>query len=705
MIFSIQRALGAKGARRCLGTSLILTFLSVTHAACPWANLDGAQDSPLNPHRKEWAATGEKYLRQLNENRDWGIPDGGYSAVTDDIIALLTDSKDFWPADFGNYGPFMIRLAWHCAGSYRASDGRGGCDGGRIRHNPELHWDDNANLDKALELLKPVKEKYGSKLSWGDLIVLAGNAAIQSMGGPVLGFCGGRVDDVDGSASLKLGPSEEQEAIAPCVSIGQDGNCTSPLGPTTVELIYVNPTGHMGVPEPSGSVHDLRDSFGRMGMNDAETAALTGGGHAFGKCHGACSSPPCGTGEGAGKGVNTFTSGLEGAWTTSPTKWSNQYFTNLLDYDWTLITGPGGSPQWEPKDSGIPIMMLTADLAFINDPSYKEIVERFANDITALEDEFSKAWYKLMTRDMGPVTRCIGDNIPAVQEFQMPLPTPPETLPDFSTIASDIQDMIKEKSISKDIAHLAYQCASTYRATDHTGGCNGARIRFSPEAEWANNMGTKETLATLSPIKEKYPDLSWSDLIVLAGNIAVESAGGKKMKFCGGRTDASDGKGSEFLAPRKYEPATVSVRDDMEVKGLSARQMVALAGRPSDMGDEMSNNFFKMLLLETEDMAASSRSAKFAAEHFALVKDPEFKAIVQEYADDEEIFLDEFASAWTYIMTADRYAGPTTNACTDVDHLSFMMDDTKSSSVSTSSTFWKFASFGLSSLLFAFISV
>lgn len=444
---------------------------------------------------------------------------GGYAAVSASILTSLTDSQDFWPADFGNYGPFFIRLAWHCAGSYRQSDGRGGCDGARILHDPELNWPDNANLKHAIELLKPIKEQYGSSLSWGDLIILAGNVAIQSMGGPLLGFCGGRMDDPDGFHSLRLGPTDEQEAIMPCEV---SGFCTSPLGPTQVGLIYVNAEGTNGVPEPSGSVSDIRASFKNMGMNDTETVALVGGGHAFGKAHGACLEPPCGSGDKAGKGENTYTMGFEGAWTTAPTTWTNQYFNNLLNYNWTKHKGPGGKWQWEPFNadgtSGAAIMMLTTDIALMNDTSYLAIVQEWAANITPLETAFSHAWYKLTSRDMGPRTRCLGDDIPPAQPFQRPLPDAPSTLPDFVAVRARVQALLHDTTVSNTIdpdtvgsgtqhtyygamfATLSWRCASTYRATDHMGGCNGARIRFLPENNWTSNAGMPAVIEVLQRV-------------------------------------------------------------------------------------------------------------------------------------------------------------------------------------------------------------
>eukprot|EP00929_Paragymnodinium_shiwhaense_P087977 TRINITY_DN4816_c0_g1_i1.p1 TRINITY_DN4816_c0_g1~~TRINITY_DN4816_c0_g1_i1.p1 ORF type:complete len:415 (-),score=86.19 TRINITY_DN4816_c0_g1_i1:286-1530(-) len=338
-------------------------------------------------------------------------------AVMADITKLLTDSKDCWPADYGNYGPLFVRLAWHCSGTYRESDRKGGCGGGRQRFEPERSWPDNTNLDKARSLLWPIKEKYGDGLSWGDLFTLAGTTAIQSMGGPVKDVCMGRVDSPDGTESLDLGPSPEQEKVAPCEV---QGHCKKPLGSTTVGLIYLNPEGPVAKgpdgtwapnPDPAESAKDVRDAFGRMGWNDEETVALIGGGHAFGKTHGACPKGPgpspkenitnpwpgmCGT----GVGKDAFTAGFEGPWTTTPTQWSNEYFRVLVKNTWEKHIGPGGHWQWRIKDASGPeagLMRLTSDVALLYDPEYKNICEKFAKDQTALDDAFASAWLKLMT--------------------------------------------------------------------------------------------------------------------------------------------------------------------------------------------------------------------------------------------------------------------------------------------------------------------
>lgn len=665
----------------------------VVNAGCPMGDKSNARSmSQVNPH----TTNNSHQQRQLAGNfGDYGIPEGGFAAVREDIKKFLVTSQDFFPADFAdtaggaNYGGLMIRLAWHCSGSFRASDGRGGCDGGRIRFEPELNWDDNANLNNALKLLEPIKEKYGSLLSWGDLIILTGTTAIESMGGPILGFCGGRVDNIDGSDSLVLGPSAEQEELAPCQSIGMQGQCQSPLGPTTIGLIYVNPDGPVTAPgNPVASGVDIRDSFGRMGFNDTESVALIGGGHAFGKNHGACPTPPCGEAPLEGIGPNTYTSGFEGAWTTKPTTWTNQYFSNLLNLDWERAVGPGGHEQWSPNGTDVPIVMLTADIALSADPEYRPISEEFESDISSLENQFAHAWYRLTSQDMGPRERCLNEdlaNIPPAQSWQNPLPMEQENaVVDYEAARSKIQELIDEDSNNiAAFSNLAYQCASTFRSTDHRGGCNGARIRFVPENEWEANTGTAEALSTLEVIKESVPTISYADLIVLAGQVAIEAAGDVKLEFCEGRVDAVDGSGSDYLAPRFYTPAVASVRDDIQVKGLTPMEGVSLYARPSSTSSNAGDNFTAAELARSATPNALSNvyfthllvgDGDFDEYEVALLEE-EFLPIVQQFADDEAKFLEVFTTAWTKMMVADRFDGPVRNVCSVKDTIMPAHDD------------------------------
>ncbi|KAI8826211.1 heme peroxidase [Fimicolochytrium jonesii] len=684
------------------------TTIQVADALCPILaardprlSIRNAAPAPLPPNHP---AVSNHFAAPVFETRDDAttyISKIDFKALEADIIKTLTDSKDFWPADFGNYGPFFIRLAWHCAGSYRSSDGRGGCDGGRIRFDPELSWADNANLDKARQLLEPLKAKYGAALSWGDLIAFTGTTAIKSMGGPTIGFCAGRSDDADGRASLPLGPSSEQEAIVQCPV---NGNCTYPLGPTTIGLIYVNPEGHMGIPEPSGSVPDIRASFGRMGMNDRETVALIGGGHSFGKAHGACTAGAgkCGTGPDQGKGRNTFTSGFEGPWTAHPTKWGNDYFDNLLTYNWTVFIGPGGHHQWRPaatdtvEPADAHIRMLTADVALLHDPSYRALVEEYARDRRSLEKDFSEAWYKLTTRDMGPVTRCHGPTVPAPRPFQNPLPARTAPLPNFSAVKSDIGRLLQTdkaaaacpgdgpngKYYGALFVELAWRCASTFRATDFAGGCNGARIRLAPEKDWPENVGINQVLDVLRPVKAKYGvELSWADLIVLAGQTALEKAGSKSLSFVGGRVDAKDGSNP---LPRTYYPnATIAAHDTLSLLNLTAAEYTALSARlrsptqQSRLGlgsktytrnpARLTNDYFKTLL--SHKWAPTGVTSKSGAKQYkavdaevfvtdadlALVWDGELRRVVEGFAGDEERFRKVFAQGWSKLMTADLF--------------------------------------------------
>ncbi|CAM9631088.1 unnamed protein product [Ectocarpus sp. 12 AP-2014] len=608
-----------------------------------------------------------------------------YQALQADITAMFSDSQDFWPADFGNYAPFMIRLAWHCNGNYRQSDGRGGCDGGRIRFNPERSWADNTNLDKSLTLLQPIKLKYGDAVSWGDLITLTDNEAIRSMGGPVLGFCAGRQDDASGVDSLELGPSPEQEAVAPCAV---NGTCEAPLGTSTVGLIYVNPEGPLGVPDPVGSASQICDVFGRMGMNDSETVALIGGGHAFGECApwpGTCGDANSTT---LGRAENTFTSGFEGQWTVEPLVWDDEYFKDLLEYDWWFSILKEGATETEDE---IPdIIMLTSDIALLNDPEYLTLVELFASDQAALDEAFAASWYKLTSRDMGQFQRCVGTDVAPPQDFQQPLPEAPADLPDSDGAASAIVSVLSsDPSYPALFVTLAWQCASTFRATDYLGGCNGARIRFSPEKDWAGNQGLDEVLSLLEPVRDEYPDMSYADLIVLSGNLALDI---DDLPFCAGRVDAAEGDDLiSVLEPREYDDVIVGVHDRAKIMGLSVPQAVALAGRPRsashmvtlgfsgsytvEENPALSNAFYTTLLTETWEEVPDSGGLEYQAvgtpgmyalaTDLALVWDPELKAQTVVYAEDNTEFLKEFASAWTAVMIADRYDGPTGNVCED----------------------------------------
>jgi catalase-peroxidase len=433
----------------------------------------------------------------------------------------------------------------------------------------------------------------------------------------------------------------------------------------------VNATG-----DPVASGVDIRQAFERMGFNDTETVALIGGGHAFGKAHGACPNPPCGEEPFIGIGPNTWTEGFEGAWTTTPTTWSNEFFFHLLTLEWEIGVGPGGKIQWAPVGglgphaTRLDVMMLTTDIALRDDPDYLPISEEFLNNITSLETHFAHAWYRLVSRDLGPRDRCINENpndIPPAQWWQYPLPTAGvlEAAVDYIGARALIQEMIdSDRNFIAAFSNLALRCASTFRATDYRGGCNGARIRHSPEIEWPENEGAHVALHVLEDVKEKIQNISYADLIVLAGQTALESAGDIRLSFCGGRVDAPDGAGSQDLAPRYYTPAVVSIRDDMAVKGLSSEEGVALFAMPSAEDsmiaigrsvphNALSNQYFIDLLAEDGD---------FDEYDLALLQD-EFLPIVQLYASENDHFLTMFSAAWTKLMNADRFDGPFGNLC------------------------------------------
>jgi len=640
-----------------------------------------------------------------------------YDAVKEDIRQLLTTSQPFWPADASpdgpNYGPFFIRLAWHCTGSYRNSDGRGGCDGGNMRFEPVRSWPDNTNLDKALRLLEPIKTKYGAALSWGDLIVLTGNTAIESMGGPVLGFCGGRIDEVDGSESWELGPTAIQQEIAPC---DVNGQCQPPLGTDTVGLIYVNPEGVMARHIPSESAPEIRQVFARMDMNDSETVSLIGGGHAFGRTHGAC---PAGAGPSPKEDPynpwpglcpnGTFTSGLNGPWTATPTWWGNDYFRNLLSYKYELVSTPGGAKQFEPvSGQGAPsIMMLTTDMALLEDVSYKALVKEFASSLSRLDNAFMHSWYKLTTRDMGPVTRCVGDDVPPAQPFQYPLPVTTPSDDDINTARTLIQNSLYNGGAFSDPVNgrsyegalyiqLAWQSASTFRHTDYRGGADGATIRFPPQSQWTVNKGMDQVLQQLAPIKAQLGDaVSWADLIVLAGNVAIENASNNySVYFCPGRGDATDGTRASGLQPRSYitDPIRSAV-DNMRVMGFTPEEFVALAGRPRSPAymkglgysgswmvnvDHFGNDYFVTLLnhtwvvsngqnatrpTTTQEYKAADADLYITGADLAILASPMYRSIAENFAHSNDLFLHHFAFAWAKLMNADRFNGPWGNLC------------------------------------------
>lgn len=503
------------------------------------------------------------------------------NALKKDIEAVMTTSQDWWPADYGHYGPLFIRMAWHSAGTYRIADGRGGAGAGTQRFAPLDSWPDNVSLDKARRLLWPIKQKYGRKLSWADLMVFTGNCALESMGFKTFGFAGGREDVWEPPTDIYWGP--ESEWLGDKRYTG-DRVLENPLGAVQMGLIYVNPEGPNGKPDPVAAARDIRETFGRMAMNDEETVALIAGGHTFGKAHGAASAAQyCGPDPeaasieeqglgwknsfGTGKGGDTITSGLEGAWTTNPVKWDNGYFENLFGYDWELGKGPGGAWQWHPKEAAakgtVPDahdpskkhapMMFTTDLALKMDPIYAPIAKRFHKNPGELATAFAKAWYKLTHRDMGPVSRCLGPWVPEAQLWQDPVPKVDHELIGAQDIAQLKAKILASGLSTSQLVTTAWASASTFRGTDKRGGANGARIRLAPQKDWEVNQPAElaKVLPSLEKIQKEFNSaqsgkkkVSLADVIVLGGCAAVEAAAKKgghdvQVPFSPGRTDAS----------------------------------------------------------------------------------------------------------------------------------------------------------------------
>ena len=556
-----------------------------------------------------------------------------YAAVKRDLTALMTDSQPWWPADYGHYGPFFIRMAWHSAGTYRTGDGRGGASSGGQRFAPLNSWPDNGNLDKARRLLWPIKQKYGAGLSWADLMILAGNVAIESMGGPVFGFGGGRADRWEPEKDIYWGTEEEW------LGRGRyDGNevLENPLAAVQMGLIYVNPEGPAGVPNPVGSGRDIRETFARMGMNDEETVALTAGGHTFGKAHGAGDASLVGKEpEGSdiaqqgfgwasthesGVGDHAITSGIEGAWTPHPTRWDGEYFHMLLDYEYELVRSPAGAQQWQPvgqkpedlapgahsPERRLPTMMTTADMAMKIDPEYRKISERFRDHPDQFADAFARAWFKLCHRDMGPKARYLGPDVPA-EDLVWQDPIPAATGPTIAAadIAGLKQAILASDLSVADLVSTAWASASTYRGSDHRGGANGARIRLAPQKDWDVNDPARlaRVLGVLDGIKAGFDGtggktVSIADLIVLGGSVGIEKAArdaghAVEVPFTPGRADASqdqtDVEGFAVIEPRadgfrnylqvKFSvPTEELLIDRAQLLRLTAPQMTVLVG-------------------------------------------------------------------------------------------------------------------------------
>ncbi len=676
----------------------------------------------------------------LGEDFDYrkAVQDLDVSAVKQDVVDVMRTSQEWWPADWGHYGGLFIRLSWHAAGTYRSADGRGGAGKGEQRFAPLNSWPDNANLDKARRLLMPVKQKYGRSLSWADLLVLAGNVAHDDMGLKTFGFAFGREDSWQpteifwGQEDTWLGDERYSGAQTPLDLSEGD------LAAVTMGLIYVNPEGPQGRPDPLASAHDIRLTFARMGMNDTETVALIAGGHTFGKSHGAgdpnlvgpepegCPVHNGGLGWinqfGTGKGADTITSGLEGAWTQHPTTWDNGYFDNLFGFEWELTTSPAGAKQWAPKEAAAqelvpdahiagkmnPPMMATTDIALIADPEYRVISERFHNDLDYFADQYARAWFKLLHRDMGPKSRYLGPDVPTeVLIWQDPVPAVDHPL----VSASDVEDLKRAVLAAglpiSELVHTAWSAAASFRSTDKRGGANGARLRLEPQASWLVNAGTQDVITALDEVrKASGKQISLADMIVLGGCAAVERAaadGGVSVTvpFTPGRTDATqemtDIEGMAWLELRadgfrnwvqpdaKLSAETLLV-DRAYNLDLTAKEMTVLVGGLRVLGANtggsahgvftddvgvLSQDFFRNLLdlgvqwstSRDTDGVYEARDAGGNVVRTATAVDLVFGsnailrgiAEVYSFEDSKDKFVADFVDAWDKVMMLDRY--------------------------------------------------
>ena len=648
-----------------------------------------------------------------------------YAGLKADLHALMTDSQDWWPADYGHYGPFFIRMTWHAAGTYRTGDGRGGGATGAQRFAPLNSWPDNGNLDKARRLLWPIKKKYGNAISWADLLILTGQIAIESMGGPVLGFGGGRPDIWQPEDDTYWGSEDEWLGDNRYGDTRQD--LENPLAAVQIGLIYVNPQGPNANPDPLLSAQDIRETFSRMAMNDEETVALAAGGHTFGKAHGAGPEDHKGpepeganleeqgfgwtSDYGSGVGRDTITSGIEGAWTSNPIKWDNGYFDMLFKYenDWVLEKSPAGAHQWTPANQEeadmapdaedpsikVPTMMTTADMAMIRDPEYRKISKRFHENPEVFADAFSRAWFKLLHRDMGPKARYLGPDVPD-EDF---IWQDPVTAGSTSYDADALKEAIKGSGLSvAEMVETAWASASTYRGSDMRGGANGARIRLAPQKDWEANKPAQlaKVLSVLEPLAAAH-GASVADTIVLAGNAGIEMASGASVPFSPGRGDATeeqtDAASFDVLQPvscgfRNFLLKNYAVTpeemmlDKAQLLGLSAPEMTVLVGGLRSLGvssDErglwsdgktLDTSFFSTLLdmnvawtpTGSNSYQAKDRSTGAdvrTATRYDLVfgSNSQLRAIAEVYAQDDnnDKFVADFIAAWNKVMNAGRF--------------------------------------------------
>ncbi len=646
-----------------------------------------------------------------------------YKALKQDLYDLMTDSQEWWPADYGHYGPFFVRLTWHAAGTYRIGDGRGGAGTGAQRFSPLNSWPDNGNLDKARRLLWPIKQKYGKQLSWADLLVLAGNAAIESMGGKTFGFGGGREDIWHPEEDIYWGPEEEMLGNNRYVG---ERLLNNPLAAVQMGLIYVNPQGPDGNPDPKKSAHDIRETFGRMAMNDYETVALIAGGHTFGKCHGAGDDGLVGVGPedapmeqqqfgwksgfGKGMGRDAITSGLEGPWTKNPAQWDNGYFENLFKYEYELVKSPAGAYQWHPVDLEeenhapdvedpnlkVTTIMLTSDLALREDPEYRKVSLHFKDNPDEFADAFARAWFKLLHRDMGPKNRYLGPEVPKEDLiWQDPVPAGNS---DYDVAKA--KELINGCDLSiQEMIEVAWASASTFRNSDLRGGANGARIRFEPMKSWQSNDKAllDKALDLYTNIAEQV-NASVADIIVLAGNVAIENASGVEVPFLAGRGDATeeqtDAESFKVLEPladgfRNYQKTEYSVSpeemlvDKSQLLGLTAHEMTVLVGGMRSLGitkdnlgnfsednNKLDNEFFKKLLDMNvswrpngnnayEGVDKTSGEVVRTASRVDLVfgSNSQLRSLAEVYASDDanDKFVNDFIAAWNKVMNADRF--------------------------------------------------
>ncbi|MDJ0952244.1 MAG: catalase/peroxidase HPI [Acidimicrobiia bacterium] len=686
-------------------------------------------------------------LRVLNQNSPLIDPMGeefdyaaefaslDYAALKQDLADLMTDSQEWWPADFGHYGPLMIRMTWHSAGTYRTYDGRGGGGSGMQRFAPLNSWPDNANLDKARRLLWPIKQKYGKKISWADLMILAGNVALETMGFKTFGFGGGRADVWETEEDTYWGPETTWLGDE---RYSGDRELANPLGAVQMGLIYVNPEGPNGQPSALAAARDIRETFARMAMNDEETVALIAGGHTFGKTHGAVEDRYVGpepegasleeqglgwkNSYGSGKGGDTYTSGLEGTWTPTPITWDNSYFETLFAYDWDLVKSPAGAWQWVPTDPEAhtlvedahdpdkkhPPVMLTTDLAMRMDPAYEKISRRFLENPDEFADAFARAWFKLTHRDMGPVTRYLGPEVPDEELiWQDPVPAVDHALVGDAAVAALKAEILDSGLTIGQLVSTAWASASTFRHSDKRGGANGARIRLAPQKDWDANSGLASVIEKLEEIKDEFDgDISLADLIVLGGCAAVEKAASDAgysvtVPFTPGRTDATqemtdvesfavleptaDGFRNYLRVGDKRQPEEVLL-DKAALLSLTAPELTVLIGglralgtnfAGSDLGvftdrpGQLTTDYFVNLLDMSTEWSVSTTEhvyegrdrdtgeVKWNASAVDLVfgANSQLRAIAEVYGsgDGEQQFVDDFAAAWDKVMMLDRF--------------------------------------------------